>query len=141
MPYRHAAHISLLALLLLVTAAAYVPQVVFSDFKVEAQGSVVTVKWMTQVEDDVTKFTLERQTRFEPENVWKPVPKEFKAHGKSKWYEYKDESVYKTTADEVKYRIRTTFRDGSVDVTESVSTNYTTSAIRRTWGSIKAMFQ
>lgn len=137
MPYRTTFHIALLIVLL--TAAAATPQVVFSKLEARSQGSVVVVRWQTAVEEEVASYTLERQTRFDTK--FKEV-KKFDPQGASKLYEFKDEGVYKTAAEVVQYRLRVTFRDGAIYMTDPpVSVNYSTTAVRRTWGSIKAMFQ
>ena len=64
-----------------------------------------------------------------------------KSHGAGKPYLYRDDQVYKAGADQLDYRLEAVFENGLREVVRSASVNYTSTAVRRTWGSIKAMFQ
>jgi hypothetical protein len=59
----------------------------------------------------------------------------------SKPYSFRDDQVYKSAADQLDYRLEVVYENGLREVLVTKSLNYTTTAIRRTWGSIKAMFQ
>lgn len=58
-----------------------------------------------------------------------------------------DSDLYKGSSDQtaatgsVSYRLRVTHPDGSPQVYFQTTVEYTTNAVRRTWGSIKSMFQ
>ncbi|MDX1546474.1 MAG: hypothetical protein R3247_05780, partial [Rhodothermales bacterium] len=58
-----------------------------------------------------------------------------------KEYRFVDDQVYKSAAEELDYRLDAVFSNGLRQQVASKKLNYTPTAIRRTWGSIKAMFQ
>ena len=66
------------------------------------------------------------------------------AQGVNRRYEYKDDQVFKSAAaatrDVVDYRLVAVYQSGARQILASQSVNYTSTALRRTWGSIKAMF-
>ena len=130
-------HIALALAALLLAAT---PRVDIVGFDAKSQGSNIKVTWRAAVETDVVAYVVERKTRYDRE-FQRAHEKPIAAHGPNKPYVFEDKNVYKTAADEVAYRLRVSFTDGSFHVQEPVKTNYTTTAIRRTWGSIKAMFQ
>jgi len=57
-------------------------------------------------------------------------------------YSYLDKNIFKSSSgtEPVVYQLNIIFKDNSVQSAQA-EVNYTTTAIRRTWGSIKAMFQ
>ncbi len=122
-------------------------QVSVSEFRasipLNAQNQIV-LKWVSTLEEGVDHYQLKRKmindsdfkslVNVNTSNVLTTSNKE---------YEYTDKSVFKTTAgtEPVVYALYAVFTDGQIKYIGQAEVNYTTTAIRRTWGSIKAMFQ
>ena len=116
-----------------------VGEVVLSRFEAHTEGNAVIVQWETQLEQGVVRFYLERKTQQE---VSFRAVKEMRPHGPGKLYRYKDDHVYKQgIASQVQYRLRIVYENGASQIIPPIAVDYTSTAIRRTWGSIKAMFQ
>lgn len=105
------------------------------DFLVEREGSSFVASWAVEVEDGVQRYELLRRTSYGEEIIYRPRPK-----GAGTVYTYRDENVYKTAAEQVEYQLTVVFESGERKVYHETLA-YTPTAIRRTWGSIKAMFQ
>jgi hypothetical protein len=131
------------ALLVLVfCAAAWSAGFRLGSFDVENRDNSIVVRWHAEVEEGVREYSLQRRTPYTSSNDFVAV-QTFPPKGAGKVYVYVDENVYKAMADQVDYRIEVLFTDPSMGavVTPLKSVNYTSTAVRRTWGSIKAMFQ
>lgn len=61
--------------------------------------------------------------------------------GNNSSYEFVDKSVFKTTAGIYGYRVRIVNGQTPAPETDIVTVSHVSSAARRTWGSIKAMFR
>ena len=109
-------------------------------FEVQKEGSDLVVSWQSDLENDVREYDLLRRTPYSNDQFVRI--KTMPAHGAGKLYRYRDDQVYKNAADMIDYRLDVVFSDGSREIgVRSESINYTSTAVRRTWGSIKAMFQ
>lgn len=126
--------ISLLLVFLVGTAVA---NVVFSRFEARTEGNDIVVSWEASVETDVREYVLERKTLFDAQFV---EMARFQPHGTNAVYTYRDERVFKVQSEQVSYRLRIVNTDNSFVVTDAITIDYTPTAVRRTWGSIKAMF-
>ncbi len=111
-----------------------------SFFKVEDEaGRNFVLTWQAEQETSVRHYEVLRRT-IHSNGVFIPL-KTLPAHGPNKPYTFRDDQVYKTAADQVDYQLEVVFENGLRQILASKSVNYTPTAIRRTWGSIKAMFQ
>ena len=110
-----------------------------SFFKVDEEENDIIVTWQTDRESEVKEFELLRMTRFTNNQFVKieSVP----PHGSSKAYIFRDDQVFKTSSEQIDYRLEVVYMDGVREQLAREQVNYTSTAIRRTWGSIKAMFQ
>ena len=126
--------ISFLLVFLVGTALA---NVVFSRFDARTEGTNVVVSWESSVETDVKEYVLERKTRFDAQYV---EMARFQPHGTNSLYTYRDDRVFKMQAEQISYRLRIIGTDNNFVVTDAITVDYTPTAVRRTWGSIKAMF-
>ncbi|HAL57407.1 MAG TPA: hypothetical protein DCP63_13300 [Bacteroidetes bacterium] len=61
--------------------------------------------------------------------------------GNNSSYEFVDQSVFKTAGNVFAYKVRVVFQSGAIFDSDITRTSSTTSAAKRTWGSIKAMFR
>lgn len=128
-----------LLLLPFVVAATMGYGVRLSSFDVSPDGRSFAITWQTEAEEEVREFEIMRRTPYSNDQFVRVHA--LKAHGVGRPYAYRDDQVYKSAADQVDYRLEAVYANGMREVVVSKSLNYTTTAIRRTWGSIKAMFQ
>jgi cation transport regulator ChaB len=128
------------AILLIAATTAYQ-----LEFRVQEGVNLneIIATWKVSDMSSITEFELERKMN---SSNWVVIHKvqitdAILASGK-KEFQYTDSDVYKTgeTQAIAEYKLRAKHRDHtSRELTAQVQ--YTTSAVRRTWGSIKSMFQ
>ena len=130
----------LIVLLMLLAGAVFPPAAVELEyFEVEQQGPEFVVKWKASVEQDVHSYVLTHKTSLSNEQFIEVFAAD--AHGPMKEYSFRDDQVYKAGAEKLDYRLQAVYSNGVREVIATKSLNYTSTAIRRTWGSLKAMFQ
>jgi hypothetical protein len=107
---------------------------------VQKEGNDIVVTWQAEMENEVRAYDLHRMTPYS--NGEYVLLETMQAHGPGTIYRYRDDQVYKNAADMIDYRLDVVFQDGSRQIgVKSARVDYTSTAVRRTWGSIKAMFQ
>ncbi len=109
-------------------------------FQVDNQGQDFVITWKSAIEEDVRVFELTHRTALSSGEQFVTVfaPE---AHGTSKLYSFRDDQVYKSGSEKVDYQLWAVYTSGVRELVALKSVNYTSTAIRRTWGSLKAMFQ
>ncbi len=110
-----------------------------SFFKISEENGDLLISWQTDEERDVREYELQRMTRFTNGQFVKVDA--LTPHGPGKAYLFRDEQVFKSSSEQVDYRLEVVYSDGVREQLATEQVNYTSTAIRRTWGSIKAMFQ
>jgi hypothetical protein len=100
-------------------------------------GGDVVVDWATGEETNIKQFEVQRLAGVQGEYMSLAIvlPK-----GSSSTYEFVDKSAYKTSDAVYKYRIAIIGNDGSIGYSQELTVSGL-SGVRRTWGSIKAMFR
>lgn len=131
---------SLIAVLLLTTGATvFMAGARLSFFSMNPAENGFVISWRAEVEDGVAAYELFRKT---PNTVGQAVlVTHVNARGHNVLYSYTDNAVYKAASEQVTYTLEAVLSDGSRQMLRQESRNYTSTAVRRTWGSIKAMFQ
>jgi hypothetical protein len=127
-------------LVLLLTGASFMAgQVRLSAFEIQEEGNDFRVSWTTEVEDEVRQFELMRKSPNSNDQFVRvhTVP----AHGTDRAYGFLDSQVFKSGSDKLDYRLEAVYDNGVRESVRTESVNYTSTAVRRTWGSLKAMFQ
>ena len=134
---RFAALLTLTLVLAAVAAASLTVRLKYFD--VEHEGGGFAVKWEAETEEaDVRNYELFRKTSYAAEFV---LVESRQAHGANQEYVVRDDDVYKNAMDQIDYRLEVVFSNGLRQRLAEKKVNYTPTAIRRSWGSIKAMFQ
>lgn len=129
--------LGLLGLLLCgAVAAQQGPRV--AQHEVRNEGTRVVLAWTMEQEATVAAFEIHRRT---PTSTGFVLLHTLASHGPGKPYGYTDATLYKETSALAEYAIWAVQRDGTRVALFSEQVNYTTTGIRRTWGSLKAMFQ
>ena len=108
-------------------------------FKVESEGSDFVVTWQADLEDGVREYELLRKTTLSHDQFVQAYA--VSPHGTGKAYTYRDTQVYKSGAEQLDYRLDVVYTNGVRETLSTKSINYTSTAVRRTWGSLKALFQ
>ena len=110
-----------------------------SYFRINEEGNNLVISWQAREEADVKEYELYRMTRLTNNQFVKIEA--IAPHGTDKAYLYRDDQVFKSANELVDYRLEVVYTDGVRELLARDQVNYTSTAIRRTWGSIKAMFQ
>lgn len=111
-------------------------------FKAKSSGDRIILEWKSLSEVGLVKYVIERkkENQAEFESI-----KEFTPTGDGSVYQFSDMGVYKTSNERVYYRLKMQSRHPQTgDINEVVmesSTTFQSTAVRKTWGSIKAMFK
>ncbi len=109
-------------------------------FKIQPEGRDFVVTWRADIEEDVREYELLRKTTMSYEDQFEKVYAS-RPHGTGKEYIFRDTQVYKSGSEQLDYRLDVVFGNGTRQIVTTQSVNYTSTAIRRTWGSLKALFQ
>jgi hypothetical protein len=124
-----------LALLIIATvyAGAYI-----SYFHISSDGDNVKLEWQTGDESNLQKFVIERQSYQKPFiEIANIVPT-----GNNSYYSFIDQNTYKTNDMLFIYRLKMVDKDGAtITYSDPSSVSLNISGVKRTWGSIKAMFR
>ncbi len=106
-------------------------------FHARVEGENVKLEWKTGEESNLKHFVIERRTQQSSYvDLTTIIPK-----GSNSFYSYLDESVYKSSSFVFTYRLRIVENDNKVSYSSEVSVSPSISGVKRTWGSIKAMFR
>ncbi len=103
----------------------------------------IKLTWVSQEESNLQQYEIRRKMLrdSEPMTIATVEPKPPSATPNS--YEYLDRNVFRNndTSEPVAYELHALFTNGDRVNLGHAEVNYTSTAVRRTWGSIKAMFQ
>lgn len=128
--------IKLFLLMLVVSAAYSYAQVTY--FSAKTGGNNVKIEWTSGDESNVSHYSIERKT---PQTSFVEIVT-VPAKGSNSYYSYEDQSLYKINDAVFIYRIVSVNKDNSSTIyPHDVSVSPNISGIKRTWGSIKAMFR
>lgn len=106
-------------------------------FKAKSVGDRIVLEWRSISEDGLQSFSVERKR--ENQSDYEEL-KSFEPKGAGSVYQFDDLGLYKTTSEKVNYRLKIS-GEGSSFYYMDATASYTSTAVRRTWGSIKAMFK
>ncbi|MFC2103504.1 hypothetical protein ACFLSS_03640 [Bacteroidota bacterium] len=106
-------------------------------FHGRSENEDIRLEWKTSEEINLDKFIVERKSHNSPYTEIASIePK-----GSNSTYNYLDESAYKTNDMVFIYRLKIMEIDGTVSYSSEVRVSHSVSGVKRTWGSIKAMFR
>jgi hypothetical protein len=104
-----------------------------------SNGADIVLSWRTVDESGVARFEILRRTGTEGEFLPVGVVTPLRVNNSS--YEYIDRQVFKIAGGIYQYKIRVVMDSNTSTETPPVTVSHLSSAARRTWGSIKAMFR
>ncbi|PJA96845.1 MAG: hypothetical protein CO129_04240 [Ignavibacteriales bacterium CG_4_9_14_3_um_filter_34_10] len=120
--------------LLKVQAGASIPE---NGFTAHSFNGDILIHWQTTSETNVKYFIVERRTQYSDFMEVATINPE-----SDRYYEYTDKNVFKSNDNIYYYRIKIVDKDGNVSYTNEISVLHSTAtSVKRTWGSIKALFR
>ena len=132
-------NLMLICLLFLFSAGlTYADVIKAGSFQANSDGVNVTLYWITEDESNIARFEIQRRSGFEGDftTIATVDPKG------SSLYEFVDHSAFRKITTIYQYRIKVVFSNGTNPVYAGpLTVSHTVSGVRRTWGSIKAMFR
>ncbi len=128
---------SLIALLLvssgIIFAGASIPQ----GLSVRSDGNNIIIAWQAVSESNVKQYVVQRKSGNSEyvDIAWVNPRSDMN-------YEVTDKEAYKSSGTWYKYRIKIVDNDGSESFLEQAGiVSHNVSSVKRTWGSIKALFR
>lgn len=106
-------------------------------FHGRSEGDNVTLEWKTGEEVNLQKFVIERKT---PQSTFAEIG-QISPKGSYSFYNFVDENAYKANDLVFVYRLKIVDTNSQVTYSNEVSVSHSISGVKRTWGSIKAMFR
>ena len=106
-------------------------------FQAKSQGDNVQVEWKTGDETNINHFSLQRKT---PQTSFVEITT-VQPKGSNSTYSFIDQSIYKTKDVIFIYQLKIIDNNMQTSFSNEVSVSPNISGIKRTWGSIKAMFR
>ena len=106
-------------------------------FHVRSENDNVVIEWKTSQENNIDRFVIERRS---PQGVFIEL-ESIKPTGSNSFYKFTDEGAYKTNDLLFVYRLKIVDTNGTVTYSSDASISLSISGVKRTWGSIKAMFR
>jgi len=133
MPFRLA---SVICVLVVAASAAFGGAIKDGTLSAYSNGTNIIVRWVSENEAGVRGYAIERKAGMDGPFITLTVEPLF-CKGNNEAYEFIDQSAFRTTDNLYQYKI-TALGTGAVYY---VTVNHSVSSVRRTWGSIKAMFR
>jgi len=106
-------------------------------FQGRSDGEDIRLEWKTREEVNLKHFKVERKT---PQSEFLEM-ETIQPKGSNSYYTYLDQSAYKTDNMLFIYRLKIIDTNGQASYSNEVSVSHSVSSVKRTWGSIKAMFR
>ncbi len=130
----------LLVLLLASAPAAFAQSVRLDSWRVDKDRAQVRLVWETQTEASVQGYEIRRRAVATGGEF--AALGELRSHGPASPYTFTDDDLYKASGQQMaEYQVWVVFTNGGKQSLFSAQVNYTSTGLRRTWGSLKAMFQ
>jgi hypothetical protein len=104
-----------------------------------SDGSSITIHWDSDDETGVVGYEIARQVGWNGQYI--VLVPSLKTKGSNQPYDFVDDTAFRTTATFYKYRITALYSNGTRSDPFETGVSHTVSSVRRTWGSIKAMFR
>ena len=106
-------------------------------FHGRSEGDDVRLEWKTREEVNLQHFKIERKT---PQNGFVEI-ETVQPKGSNSYYSFLDKSAYKPADLIFIYRLKIVDINGQVSYSNEVTVSHNVSGVKRTWGSIKALFR
>jgi hypothetical protein len=129
--------IKILILFLILSAGIILPGVFLVQFTVSSISGNVVLDWHCSSETNLKDYVIQRKTVNGNYSDIASVQSRSDMN-----YEYVDQTAYKTDDQVYTYRLKIIDNDGSLSYSQEIPVLHNTiSSVKRTWGSIKALFR
>ena len=129
--------IKILILFLILSAGIILPGVFLLKFTVSSLSGNVVLDWQCSSESNLKDYVIQRKTVNGNYSDIASIQSRSDMN-----YEYVDQTAYKTDDQVYTYRIKILDNDGSLSYSQEIPVLHNTiSSVKRTWGSIKALFR
>jgi hypothetical protein len=127
----------LIPFMLILTAGLIFAGVDLRTFTAKSSGGNVVLNWETNSETNLNYYVIQRKTvNGGYADIGNVYPKS------DRTYEYIDQTAFKTSGQVYVYRIKIVDNDQTVSYSGEVTVAHNSiSSVKRTWGSIKALFR
>jgi hypothetical protein len=123
--------------IILLIATAVFAGTFLEYFHGRSEGDDIRLEWKTKEEVNLQNFKIERKT---PQSSFVEITT-VQPKGSDSYYSYLDQTTYKTSDMIFIYRLKIVDTNGQASYSNEVSVSHNVSGVKRTWGSIKAMFR
>jgi lipopolysaccharide export LptBFGC system permease protein LptF len=130
-------YLSIKILLILTLVSVAFAGAYLDYFQAKSEGDNVQVEWKTGDETNVNHFSIQRKT---PQTSYVEIAT-VQAKGNNSFYSFIDQSIYKTQDVIFVYQLKIVDNNAQTSFSSEVSVSPNISGVKRTWGSIKAMFR
>lgn len=106
-------------------------------FRGKSESDKVILEWKSREEFALREYVVERKSlnsEFIPIGTIQPK-------GNNSFYTFVDETAFKSLGSIYYYRLKIVDQNGSFSYSNEISVFHNVSSVKRTWGSIKAMFR
>lgn len=124
--------------ILIVSISVFAGGIKDGSLSASSDGANITIRWMSEDESGVSRFVLERKAGIN--GAFMPLV-ELTPKGNNASYQYVDDSAFRATESIYKYQVKVVYSNGNTSIYGPITVSHRTSDVRRTWGSIKAMFR
>lgn len=128
--------LSTLFIVFLLVASVYGGAII-QFIQASSESDNIKIEWQTGEESDVQKFVLERKT---PQSSYTEITS-LSPKGDYSYYSYVDKNAYKANGVIFNYRLKIVDNSGQISYSKEITVSHSVSSVKRTWGSIKAMFR
>lgn len=128
-----------LGFLAMVAVGTLLANVIIGNLSASSVGSDIEVSWKSVDESGVQRYEVLRRAGVTGDFLVIGVVEQLK--GNNAAYVFTDNNVFKTTGNYFQYKIRIINGQNPSPETEIVGVSHLSSAAKKTWGSIKAMFR
>jgi hypothetical protein len=128
----------LVLLIFILTVFAFANTISDGSMKASSDGINITVQWGSSDETGVKDYIITRRPGSDGNftEISSVLPK-----GSNYFYQFIDQSAFKSTASLYQYQIVVEKFSGSREFSSIISVTHSTNGVKRTWGSLKAMFR
>lgn len=127
-------------LILLLSTAVLGSVIRDGSLTANSNGADITIRWVSEDETGVLRYVLERKAGASQSGEFMLLD-EVQLKGNNSSYEYVDNSAFRATESIYQYRIKVLFGNGTSVYYGPITVRHSVNGVRRTWGSIKAMFR
>ena len=128
-------------LVLLIIPQVLISGAQISGFNAYRDNQQIRIEWTTEIESNCLRYEIQRST---DKVNWQRIGAVKSKTGNStsqQLYQYIDDSIFKSSDASINYRLVIVDQNGTTHTHNVIASVTGSSGIKRTWGSLKAMFR